>query len=98
MASSSENSCPLLQANIFSRLAHHWLSPLLAKSHKQGVLHLNDLYDLPPHLKSTELTDKLEANWFDELKRYPENPSLIRVTLRTFGWKIIFHGVLALLH
>ncbi|CAF4110275.1 unnamed protein product, partial [Rotaria sp. Silwood2] len=98
MSSSSDDSSPLLKANIFSRLVHHWLSPLMRKSHKQGVLHFNDLYALPSHLKSTELTDKIEANWFDEVKRYPQNPSLIRVTLRTFGWKLIFHGVFALLH
>jgi hypothetical protein len=70
----------------------------LRKSRKQGVLHLNDLYDLPPHLKSTELTDQLEANWFDEVKRCPNNPSLIRVTLRTLGWKPFLNGFLALLN
>ncbi len=74
-----------------------WVSPLLKKSHQQGVLHLNDLYDLPTHLKSTELTDKLETNWFNEVKRCPNNPSLIRATLRTLGWKPFLNGFLALL-
>ena len=59
---------------------------------------MNDLYDLPPYLQSTELTDKLETNWFDEVKRCPNNPSLIRVTLRTLGWKPFLYGLLALLH
>ena len=70
------------------------MSTLLAKSRKQGTLHLNDLYDLPTYLESTPWSDKLEANWFDEIKRCPQNPSLIRATLRTTGWKIILLGLL----
>jgi len=73
---------------------YSWLSSLITKSRKQGTLHLNDLYDLPTYLESTSLTDKLEANWLDEIKRCPQNPSLIRATLRTMGWKIIFIGLL----
>jgi len=69
-----------------------WLTPLLTKSRKQGTLHINDLYDPPTHLDSSALTDKLESNWFDELKRCPDNPSLIRATLRTIGWKMLFNG------
>ncbi|CAF4026024.1 unnamed protein product [Adineta steineri] len=98
MSSSSYDSNPFLRANIFSRFFHSWVTPLLKKSHKNGVLHLNDLYDLPAHLQSTELTDKLERNWFDEVKRYPNNPSLIRVTLRTVGWKPFAYGILAFLN
>jgi len=73
---------------------YSWLSSLITKSRKQGTLHLNDLYDLPTYLESTSLTHKLEANWLDEIKRCPQNPSLIRATLRTMGWKIIFIGLL----
>jgi hypothetical protein len=40
------------------------------------------------------LTDKLEANWLDEIKQYPTNPSLIRATLRTMGWEMILIGLL----
>ncbi|CAF4098406.1 unnamed protein product [Adineta steineri] len=97
-SSSSYDSNPFLHANIFSRFFHHWVSPLLKKSRKNGVLHLNDLYDLPPHLYSTELTDKLEKNWFDEVKRCPNNPSLIRVTLRTVGWKPFAQSILLFLN
>ena len=70
----------------------------MRKSRQQGVLHLNDLYDLPPHFKSKELTDKLELNWFDEVKRCPKNPSLIRVTLKTLGWKPFLNGFFLLLN
>ncbi|CAF3680029.1 unnamed protein product [Rotaria sordida] len=94
MSSSSNNPNPLLQANIFSRFFHCWLSSLITKSHKQGTLHLDDLYDLPDFLKSIPLTNKLEANWFDEIKRCPQNPNLIRATLRTMGWKLILSGLL----
>ncbi len=69
-----------------------WLTSLLTKSRKQGTLHVNDLYDPPNYLNSSALTDKLENNWFDEMKRCPDNPSLIRATLRTIGWKMIFIG------
>lgn len=70
-----------------------WLSTLITKSRKQETLHLNDLYDLPDFLESTHWTEKLEGNWFDELKRCPQNPSLIRATIRTMGWKLIFIGL-----
>lgn len=70
----------------------------MKKSHEQGVLHSNDLYDLPSFLKSNELTDKLEKNWFNELKRCPNNPSLIRATLHTLGWKPLLNGLFTLLN
>ena len=69
----------------------------MKKSHQQGALHLNDLYDLPPFLESTELTDKLETNWLNEVKHHPQNPSLIRATLRTLGWTPFLNGLLAFL-
>ena len=75
-----------------------WMQPLLKKSRKQGAIHLNDLYALPPHLDPTVLTDQLEEYWFDEVKRYPTSPSLIRATLRTLGWKPFLQGIFGLLH
>ncbi|CAM4841394.1 unnamed protein product [Rotaria magnacalcarata] len=94
MVSSSSNPNPLLQVNLFSRFFHSWLSSLINKSHKQGTLHLDDLYDLPDHLESTISIDKLEANWFDEIKRCPQNPSLVRATLRTAGWRYMLLSLL----
>ncbi len=73
---------------------YSWLSALITKSRKQGTLHLHDLYDPPAYLESAPLTDKLEANWFDEIQRCPQNPSLIRATLRTMGWRFFFVGLL----
>jgi hypothetical protein len=73
---------------------YSWLSALITKSRKQGTLHLDDLYDIPAFLESTPWTDKLEKNWFDEIRRCPQNPSLIRATLRTMGWKLTLLGLL----
>jgi hypothetical protein len=73
---------------------YSWLFALITTSRKQGTLHLHDLYDPPAFLESAPLTDKLEANWFDEIQRCPQNPSLIRATLRTMGWKLLLIGLL----
>jgi len=59
-------------------------------------LHVSDLFDVPAFLDSNVWTDKLENNWFDELKRHPTNPSLIRATLRTIGWRLIFVAFLTI--
>jgi hypothetical protein len=75
-------------------LLNSWVTQLLTQWHKQGTLDFADVYDLLSHLESTKLTEKLEVNWFDEIKRSPEKPSLIRATLRTMGWKPLFIGLL----
>jgi hypothetical protein len=67
------------------------------QNRKEGTLQINDLYDLPPHLKSATLTDKLEANWFDEIQRNPKKPSLLRATIRTIRWKLLLFGLLLLI-
>ena len=79
---------------LFSHSLFSWIYPLLRISHKQQSLHHLDLYDLLPRYQSVELTDKLENNWFDQLKCCPQKPSLLRVTIRTMGWKPILFGVL----
>lgn len=71
-----------------------WLSPLIDKSHKQGTLHLDDLYGVPDYLESAKLIDRLEGNWLDEKRRYPQNPSLLRATLRTMDWNFMLNGLL----
>ncbi|CAF3386706.1 unnamed protein product [Rotaria socialis] len=97
MTTMSSNPNPYLRANRLSRFFHSWLSELLSKSHQQQTLHLSDLYDLLPHMESTKLTDQMEANWLDELNRYKQKqkqPSLLRATLRTVGWKPLLVGLL----
>ncbi|CAF4697955.1 unnamed protein product [Rotaria socialis] len=97
MTTMSSNPNPYLRANRLSRFFHSWLSELLSKSYQQQTLHLSDLYDLLPHMESTKLTDQMEANWLDELNRYKQKqkqPSLLRATLRTVGWKPLLVGLL----
>ena len=81
--------CDLLNGSLFS-----WILQLLNKCHKQGTLHLIDLYDLLPDYKSIKLTEQLENNWYDEIKQYPEKSSLFRATLRTIRWKLLLIGSL----
>jgi hypothetical protein len=59
----------------------------LDKSHKAKTLQETDLYDLLPQYESVQLTDHLEKNWFDEMKRNPDEPSLLRATVRAMGLK-----------
>ena len=73
---------------------NRWVSPLLIRARKQGSLQITDLCNLPPHLESTTLTNQLEANWLDEIKRNPERPSFLRATLRTMRWKPLFLGLM----
>ena len=67
---------------------------MLTQARKQGSLQITDLCDLPPHLESTMLTNQLEANWLDEVKRNPERPSFLRATLRTMKWKPLLLGLM----
>jgi hypothetical protein len=46
----------------------------------------NNRYDILPQYESKTLTEKLENNWFDELKRYPDRASLFHTTIRTMRW------------
>jgi hypothetical protein len=90
----SNNPNPYYRANLWSRFFHGWISILLRKSQKQGTLHLTDLYDLFPEFESTKLSERLESNWLDEIKQKNRQPSLIRATLKTMGWKPFLAGLL----
>ena len=67
---------------------------MIEQSHRAGTLHLENLYDVLAELEAEALTDVLESCWFDEVKRDPDNPSLIRATIRAAGWKVFFYGLL----
>ncbi|CAF1175955.1 unnamed protein product, partial [Adineta ricciae] len=85
---------PYLRANFWSRLFHGWISHLIATNRNHGALDAVDLYELLPEYQSKKLTDDLENNWLDEKKRSPRNPSLIRATIRTMGYKPVLTGLL----
>ena len=80
--------------SILDCFIYSWLSVLIKKSQKQGTLNMDDLYGLPSCLESVTLTDKLEENWLKEKHRHPHDPSLLRATIRTVGWKLLFYGFL----
>ncbi len=69
---------------------------MLDKSQKQKTINLVDLYDLPPQYESTNLTEKLEKNWSDDIKHYPDKPSLFRATIRSVTYKPFLIGCLFL--
>jgi len=71
-----------------------WITQLLNIHRKKGTIEFDDLYDVPWHLEADKLGKNLENNWFDELKRCPDNPSLFRATLVTMGWRLFFIGLL----
>lgn len=73
---------------------HRWVKEILTRSHEKETIDMTDVYDIPSHFESTKLTDQIEANWFDELKHSPQNPSLIRATCKTMRWKIFRIGLL----
>ena len=73
-----------------------WISHLLHISQQQKTLNLVDLYDLLPQFESVTLTETLERNWFNELKRHPDRPNLLRATICTMGWKPFLTGLLLL--
>ncbi|CAF3410899.1 unnamed protein product [Rotaria socialis] len=91
---SSANPNPSSRAGRWSRFVHSWISLLLKKSYKQGTLHLHDLYDLLPALESTNLTEKLEVNWLNEVKHSNGKPNLIRATFKSIGWGPLLIGLL----
>ena len=92
-SSTSTIQNPYYRVNLWSRLFHGWISSLLSKSHKQEALHLNDLFDLLPQLESNDLVGRLESNWSDELKQTNRQPSLLRATIKTAGWKPVLLGL-----
>ena len=74
------------------RLIASWITELFDKCRDQGTLYLTDLYDLLPNYQSAQLVDDLEIHWFEELKRNPEKPSLLRATLHAMRWKPVLIG------
>lgn len=91
---SLRSSHPYYHVHGLSRFFLGWISPLIKKRSQQGTLHLNDLYDLLPELESAKLTEDLETEWLHEVKQKNHKPSLIRATLRAFGWRPLLVGLL----
>ncbi|CAF0900141.1 unnamed protein product [Rotaria sordida] len=89
------NPNPYLSASKWSQLFYGWVSPLLAQSRKEGTLQITDLYNLPPHLESTILTDKLETNCIIFNQSYYQILSLA-LQMRIAYTGLVFRKVLRL--
>lgn len=71
-----------------------WITRLFDKRQKQKTLEFADLYDILPEYESVGLTEKLEDAWFDDLKRYPNKPSLFRATVHMMRWQPLLISLL----
>ncbi|XP_076254933.1 putative multidrug resistance-associated protein lethal(2)03659 isoform X1 [Rhynchophorus ferrugineus] len=83
---------PFVEANIFSKIFFLWMLPLFVRGFKKGLAE-DDLY---PSLKvhdSKILGDKLEKEWFKEVKKNPSNPSLWRALVGVFGKELALLGL-----
>ncbi|CAF1671793.1 unnamed protein product, partial [Adineta ricciae] len=67
-----------------------WIDVLFKKRRAKGTIELNDLSKIPSNLHSSNLIDKLEINWSNQL-------SLLEITRKTIQWKMIFLGICLLI-
>ncbi|GFY48387.1 hypothetical protein TNIN_211863 [Trichonephila inaurata madagascariensis] len=89
---------PWTTANFFSRLFFWWLNPLFVKGRK-GNLKLPDIYDCPYIDSSEKVGERMQKEWDRELKKLKEGkkPSLIKATVRTFGFSYCLNGIYTLI-
>jgi hypothetical protein len=93
-STSSNKPNPYHRVNLISQLFQCWIAPFIKNTHKQDAINLTDLYDLLPEYESAKLGERLESNWLKELKQANRQPSLVRATLKTMGWKPALLGLL----
>ncbi|XP_076240264.1 ATP-binding cassette sub-family C member 4 [Calliopsis andreniformis] len=89
-----DNPNPKLTANIFSKLIFWWLKPLFCYG-KDHDFEVKDMYNVMPEDVSQTLADKLERNWFKEIKTATENfrkPKFFNALKKTFMWSFMYYG------
>ncbi|XP_053975915.1 ATP-binding cassette sub-family C member 4-like [Hylaeus volcanicus] len=89
-----DNPNPKLTANPFSKLIFWWLKPLFWLGKNDG-LEVKDVYNVMPKDVSEPLGDKLERNWFKEVKaanRSCRKPKFFRALRKTFSWSFSYYG------
>ncbi|CAG9768726.1 unnamed protein product [Ceutorhynchus assimilis] len=82
---------PINDANFLNKLFFTWMFPLFYKGYKQGLKE-DDIYS---HLKQHDselLGDRLEKEWFKEIKRNEKHPSLWRAYAKVFGKPLLLCG------
>lgn len=78
---------PYDTANIFSRLSFSWMTELMRTGYKKYLVE-TDLYKLPESFGSSDLSEKFEHNWQQQVKHKPK-PSLTWTLWITFGRKLV---------
>lgn len=67
------------------------------KAGYKKILGADDLYDPLIIDRSNTLGDKLEKEWYSELKKSKQSngqPSLLRTIFRCFAWEYFIYGIL----
>ncbi|KAJ2099929.1 hypothetical protein GGI16_003861, partial [Coemansia sp. S142-1] len=80
---------PEERANIFSRLAFTWMTPLLEQGYRKP-LQMEDTWELSREYHPDVVNARFQRNWQAELRS--GNPSLFRATMRTYGLSLALGG------
>ncbi|KAJ2260833.1 hypothetical protein GGI01_002727 [Coemansia sp. RSA 376] len=80
---------PEERANIFSRLAFTWMTPLLEQGYRKP-LQMEDTWELSREYHTGVVNARFQRNWQAELRS--GNPSLFRATMRTYGLSLALGG------
>ncbi|XP_037050747.1 multidrug resistance-associated protein 4-like isoform X2 [Bradysia coprophila] len=87
----SQESNPISNASILSKLTFWWLKPLFIIGLKRAIEE-DDIFAITNSMRSDQNTRKFAKLWELELKK--KNPSMIRVMLRANGYKVHIIGIL----
>ncbi|KAJ2370666.1 hypothetical protein H4S02_009765, partial [Coemansia sp. RSA 2611] len=80
---------PEERANIFSRLAFTWMTPLLEQGYRKP-LQMEDTWELGREYRPEVVNASFQRNWQEELRS--GKPSLFRATMRTYGLSLALGG------
>jgi ABC-type multidrug transport system fused ATPase/permease subunit len=84
---------PLIYANVFSRLAFGWMTPMMRLG-KSQYLTEDDLWILPRTDQTDALTNQLQQTWSRQLSRATSSPSLIRAIAQAYGGPYLLAALL----
>ncbi|KAI8057978.1 ABC metal ion transporter [Syncephalis plumigaleata] len=83
------------QANIYSYLTFHWMSPLLALGYRKPLT-MDDLWPVSRNIRARFVSMKFDENWSYYLSK--ERPTLAMSLFTTFSPKILLGGLMKLIH
>ncbi|KAL1513309.1 hypothetical protein ABEB36_002731 [Hypothenemus hampei] len=85
------NTNPYVKAGFLNRLFFIWPFPLFYKGYKYGFTE-NDIFTHLSSHDTTLLSERLEYEWNNEVKRKNQNASLWKVIFKIFGFQMLFYG------